>query len=77
MHLTFGLLCRSENWLVTLQKRDTHIHTQSQCLWEKNNRKHEKSYQIYFITNFKANILTDKLLYSDFSFERKTENHGW
>ena len=30
-------------------------------------------YHVYSITNFMANILADKILYSDFSFSKKTK----
>ena len=63
----------SENWLVMLQKRDTE---KSQCLWITIFFKWETpatKYHIYFITNFMAYILADKILYSHFSFQKKTK----
>ena len=61
------------NSLVTLQKRDTKEKKKkkNQCLWITIFFKWETpatKYHIYSVTNFMANILEDKTLYSDFSF---------
>ena len=72
-HLTFGLAMSLWKCVSRVTKEG---HPKKVSLWITIFFKwetHATKYHIYPITDLLANILTDKLLYSDLSFQKKTE----